>query len=185
MGKLIDAKSRRSVKLRLRSWRLLLSAMPITSFLFYIVLRSKHGKSVEWTSKDLLKGLEEFLPIYEAQPIMKNTYGTGFDQNFGLWFIARWLKPNLMVKSGAFKGHSTGVLRQAILDAPILSLSPGHPEKYLKKGPVYVDGNCTYFVGKDCVDFGSMNWGRVMKKNGISDLSRVLVFFDDHQNELS
>ncbi|KAF7135295.1 hypothetical protein RHSIM_Rhsim08G0225100 [Rhododendron simsii] len=146
--------------------------------------RSKHGKTVEWTSKDLLKGLEEFVPIYETRPIKNNMYGMGFDHSFGLWFVARWLKPDLMIESGAFKGHSTWVLRQAMPDKPIVSLSPRHPEKYLKKGPAYVDGNCTYLAGKEFVDFGSLNWGSVMKKHGITDLSRVLVFFDDHQNEL-
>ncbi|KAK7823084.1 uncharacterized protein LOC111984648 [Quercus suber] len=146
--------------------------------------RSKHGKMVEWTSKDLIKGLEEFVPIYETRPIKNNMYGMGFDHSFGLWFIARWLKPDLMIESGAFKGHSTWVLRQAMPDTPIVSLSPRHPEKYLKKGPAYVDGNCTYFAGKDFVDFGSVDWGSVMKKHEITDLSRVLIFFDDHQNEL-
>ncbi|XP_020227952.1 uncharacterized protein LOC109809131 [Cajanus cajan] len=146
--------------------------------------RSKHGKTVEWTSKDLLKGLEEFVPIYETRPIKNNMYGMGFDHSFGLWFIARWLKPDLMIESGAFKGHSTWVLRQAMPDTPIISLSPRHPEKYLKKGPAYVDGNCTYYAGKDFVDFGSVEWPKVMKKHGILDLSRVLIFFDDHQNEL-
>ncbi|CAJ1955270.1 unnamed protein product [Sphenostylis stenocarpa] len=146
--------------------------------------RSKHGKTVEWTSKDLLKGLEEFVPIYETRPIKNNMYGMGFDHSFGLWFIAHWLKPDLMIESGAFKGHSTWVLRQAMPDTPIISLSPRHPEKYLKKGPAYVDGNCTYYAGKDFVDFGSVDWPNVMKKHGILDLSRVLIFFDDHQNEL-
>ncbi|KAF3450720.1 hypothetical protein FNV43_RR06809 [Rhamnella rubrinervis] len=146
--------------------------------------RSKHGKTVEWTTKDLLKGLEEFVPIYETRPIKNNMYGMGFDHSFGLWFIARWLKPDLMMESGAFKGHSTWVLRQAMPETPIISLTPRHPEKYLKKGPAYVDGNCTYFAGKDFVDFGSVDWGKVMKKHGITDLSRVLIFFDDHQNEL-
>ncbi|PIN12242.1 hypothetical protein CDL12_15144 [Handroanthus impetiginosus] len=146
--------------------------------------RSKHGETVEWTSEDLLKGLEEFMPIYETRPIKNNTYGMGFDHSFGLWFITRWLKPDLMIESGAFKGHSTWVLRQAMPDTPILSLSPRHPEKYLKKGPAYVDGNCAYFAGKDFVDFGSMDWVRVLEKHGIKDRSRVLVFFDDHQNEL-
>ncbi|KAK1265434.1 hypothetical protein QJS04_geneDACA019401 [Acorus gramineus] len=146
--------------------------------------RSKHGKTVEWTSKDLLKGLEEFVPIYETRPIKNNMYGMGFDHSFGLWFITRWLKPDLMIESGAFKGHSTWVLRQAMPDKPIISLSPRHPEKYLKKGPAYVDGNCTYYAGKDFVDFGSMDWASVMKRHGIQDLSRVVVFFDDHQNEL-
>ncbi|KAL9350723.1 hypothetical protein Peur_057978 [Populus x canadensis] len=146
--------------------------------------RSKHGKTVRWTSKDLLKGLEEFAPIYETRPIKNNIYGMGFDHSFGLWFIAKWLKPVLMIESGVFKGHSTWVLRQAMPDTPIISLSPRHPGKYLKKGPAYVDGNCTYFAGKDFVDFGNVDWKSVMNKHGITDISRVLIFFDDHQNEL-
>ncbi|XP_042492110.1 uncharacterized protein LOC122071768 [Macadamia integrifolia] len=146
--------------------------------------RSKHGRTVAWTLKDLLKGLEEFVPIYETRPIKNNMYGMGFDHSFGLWFITRWLKPDLMIESGAFKGHSTWVLRQAMPDKPIVSLTPRHPEKYLKKGPAYVDVNCTYFAGKDFVDFGSVDWGRVMRKHGITDVSQVLIFFDDHQNEL-
>ncbi|CAH1422628.1 unnamed protein product [Lactuca virosa] len=146
--------------------------------------RSKHGKTIEWTSKDLLQGLEEFVPIYETRPIKNNMYGMGFDHSFGLWFITRWLKPELMIESGAFKGHSTWILRQAMPDTPIISLSPRHPAKYLLKGPAYVDQNCTYFAGKDFVDFGNVNWSKVMKKHGVNDSSRVLIFFDDHQNEL-
>ncbi|XP_068653251.1 uncharacterized protein [Aristolochia californica] len=108
----------------------------------------------------------------------------GFDHSFGLWFIARWLKPDLLIESGAFKGHSTWVLRQAMLDTPIISISPRHPAKYLAKGPAYVDVNCTYYANKDFVDFGNLDWESVLKKHGITDPSRVLVFFDDHQNEL-
>ncbi|KAG6480869.1 hypothetical protein ZIOFF_057457 [Zingiber officinale] len=85
-------------------------------------------------------------------------YGMGFDHSFGLWFMARWLKPDLMIESGAFKGHSTWVLRQAMPETWIISLSPRHPE--------------------------NVDWGSVLMKRGISDLSQVLVFFDDHQNEL-
>ncbi|KAL0910378.1 hypothetical protein M5K25_021354 [Dendrobium thyrsiflorum] len=146
--------------------------------------RSKDGKTVEWGPKDLIKGLEEFVPIYETRPIKNNTHGMGFDHSFGLWFMARWLKPLLMVESGAFKGHSTWVLRQAMPETPIISLSPRHPEKYLMKGPAYVDGNCTYFAGKDFVDFGSINWRNVLEKHGVSDINQVLIFFDDHQNQL-
>lgn len=124
------------------------------------------------------------MPIYETRPIKNNMYGMGFDHSFGLWFMTRWLKPDLMIESGAFKGHSTWVLRQAMPDTPIISLTPRHPEKYLRKGPAYVDGNCTYFAGKDFIDFGSVDWGIVLKKHGVEDISRVIVFFDDHQNEL-
>ncbi|KAE8700661.1 Detected protein of confused Function [Hibiscus syriacus] len=88
-------------------------------------------------------------------------YGMGFDHSFGLWFIARWLQPDLMIESGALKGHSTWVLRQAMPDTPIISFTPRHPEKYLKKGPAYVDGNCTYFAGKYFADFGRVEWDKV------------------------
>ncbi|RLN23762.1 hypothetical protein C2845_PM07G10370 [Panicum miliaceum] len=146
--------------------------------------RSKTGKTVEWTYKDLLNGLEEFVPIYETRPIKNNMYGMGFDHSFGLWFMARWLKPDLMIESGAFKGHSTWVLRQAMPNTRIISLSPRHPGKYIKKGPAYVDGNCTYLAGKDFVDFGSVDWEKLLRNHGVSDPSKVLVFFDDHQSEL-
>ncbi|PNT70567.1 hypothetical protein BRADI_2g13630v3 [Brachypodium distachyon] len=147
--------------------------------------RSKTGKIVEWTSKDLLNGLEEFVPIYETRPIKNNMNGMGFDHSFGLWFMARWLKPDLMIESGAFKGHSTWVLRQAMPNTRIISITPRHPEKYLRKGPAYVDGNCTYLSGREgFIDFGSVDWEKLLRKHGISDPSRVLVFFDDHQSEL-
>ncbi|KAJ9568291.1 hypothetical protein OSB04_004257 [Centaurea solstitialis] len=105
--------------------------------------RSKHGKTVEWTSKDLLQGLEEFVPIYETRPIKNNMYGMGFDHSFGLWFIARWLKPEFNDREWSFQGA---------FDLGFKASNAGHPD--------------------------------LMKKHGITDLSRVLIFFDDHQNEL-
>ncbi|GLT77181.1 hypothetical protein SLA2020_487910 [Shorea laevis] len=89
-----------------------------------------------------------------------------------------------MIESGAFNGHSTWGLRQAMSDRPLISVAPCHPEKYPKKGPAYVDANCTYFAGKDFVDFGNIDWKRMLKRHGIFDPGRVLVFFDDHQSEL-
>lgn len=145
---------------------------------------SRHGSTVKWTRDDLLYALKEFVPIYHTRPIKNNMFGMGFDHSFGLWFITRWLQPELMIESGAFKGHSTWVLRQAMPDKPIISITPRHPEKYLKKGPAYVDPNARYYSGKQFVDFGSFQWKSVMKEYDISDQSKVLVFFDDHQNEL-
>ncbi|RZC90442.1 hypothetical protein C5167_029575 [Papaver somniferum] len=87
------------------------------------------GTSGGMDKEGFIKRLEEFVLIYETQPINNNQYGTGFDLSFGLWFMIKWIKPYLMMESGAFKGHSTWVLRQAMPDSPILSLTPGHPEK--------------------------------------------------------
>lgn len=146
--------------------------------------RSRNGLSVNWTRDDLLRGLKEFVPIYQNRPIKNNTFGMGFDHSFGLWFVARWLQPDLMIESGAFKGHSTWVLRQAMPHKPIISITPRHPEKYLQKGPAYVDSNCKYYAGKQFIDFGNIKWDYVMEEYSIKDQSRVLLFFDDHQNEL-
>ncbi|KAJ7568577.1 hypothetical protein O6H91_01G038500 [Diphasiastrum complanatum] len=162
--------------------------LPANSFEFGILgvpsCRSKIGAAVDWSRGDLVQGLKEFVSIYERRPIPNNLYGMGFDHSFGLWFMAHWLQPQLMIESGAFKGHSTWVLRQAMPNCPIISISPRHPQRYLQKGPAYVDKNCEYFADKKFLDFGSIQWDKVMDGYGIKDRSKVLVFFDDHQSEL-
>lgn len=141
--------------------------------------RSKDEKTVEWTSKDLLKGLEEFVPIYETRPIKDYGFGMGFDHGFGLWFMARWLKPDLMIDSGVFKGHSSWFLQQAMPETPIIILSPYHPEKSC------VDQNCRFIARADFVDFGNADWKTIiLTLYGTLDFSRVLVFFHDHQSHL-
>ncbi|AQL00729.1 DNA polymerase eta [Zea mays] len=52
------------------------------------------------------------------------------------------------------------------------------------EGTCIFDRNCTYLDGKDFVDFGSIDWGRLLRNHGISDSEKVLIFFDDHQSEL-
>ncbi|KAI3899620.1 hypothetical protein MKW92_033782 [Papaver armeniacum] len=79
------------------------------------------GTSGGMDNVGFIKRLEEFVPVYETRPINNNKYG--------LWFMISWIKPYLMMESGAFKGHSTWVLRQAMPDFSILSLTPRHPEK--------------------------------------------------------
>ena len=160
--------------------------IPLSLFVFcsLFLCRTKNGANVPWTRDDLLKGLKEFAQIYINRPIPNNKFGMGFDHSFGLWFMARWIQPDLMIESGAFKGHSTWVLRQAMPDKPIISITPRHPKKYLQKGPAYVDSNCKYYAGRDFVDFGSINWKDVLKEHGIKEQSRVFLFFDDHQSEL-
>lgn len=68
---------------------------------------------MNWMRDDLLHALKESMPIYQTRPIKNNVFGIGFDHMFGFWFISRWLKPDLMIESGALKGHSMWVLRQA------------------------------------------------------------------------
>ncbi|ONM02115.1 DNA polymerase eta [Zea mays] len=57
-------------------------------------------------------------------------------------------------------------------------------ETHHGEGTCIFDRNCTYLDGKDFVDFGSIDWGRLLRNHGISDSEKVLIFFDDHQSEL-
>lgn len=82
-------------------------------------------KRVEWTTKDLIEVLEEFVPIYETRPVKNNIYGMGFDQSFGPWFIARWLKLDLMIESGAFKDIQPGFCDKLCLINQLFHFRPG------------------------------------------------------------
>lgn len=125
-----------------------------------------------------------FVEVYKTRPISKNANGMGFDHSFGLWFLARQLQPVLAIESGVFKGHSTWILRQALPNVPIVAVSPRHPGHYARKGSVYVDSNCQYFTGKKFTDFARINWFSVLAEHKVKDPATVLVFFDDHQNQL-
>ncbi|KAG0585600.1 hypothetical protein KC19_2G024300 [Ceratodon purpureus] len=146
--------------------------------------RSRANNTVIWTRAELLQELSVFAKVYETRPIINNLNGMGFDHSFGLWFIARKLQPALAIESGVFKGHSTWILRQALPNVPIVALSPRHPRHYSKKSSAYVDSNCQYFTGKRFTDFGHISWSLVLAEHKVKDPSTVLVFFDDHQNQL-
>lgn len=146
--------------------------------------RSRANNTVIWSRAELLQELSEFAKVYERRPIINNLNGMGFDHSFGLWFIARKLQPTLAIESGIFKGHSTWILRQALPTVPIVAVSPRHPGHYAKKSSAYVDSNCQYFTGKKFIDFGRISWSSVLAKHKVKDPSTVLVFFDDHQNQL-
>lgn len=79
---------------------------------FLHLCRTKEGLEVDWTREHLLESLAVFVALYETRPITNNVHGMQFDHSFGLWFIASWLQPELVIESGAYKGHSTWVLRQ-------------------------------------------------------------------------
>lgn len=146
--------------------------------------RTRTKNMVNWTRAELLQELFVFVEIYKTRPIVNNSNGMGFDHSFGLWFIARKLQPVLAIESGVFKGHSTWVLRQALPNVPIVAISPKHPGHYARKGSAYVDPNCQYFTGRKFTDFEDIHWSSVLTEHNVTDASAVLIFFDDHQNQL-
>ncbi|KAI3901279.1 hypothetical protein MKW92_051248 [Papaver armeniacum] len=124
---------------------LLVSSMIIRSRNSFCVpsLDSRSLMEVEWTTKDLLSDWKSLCRYtrHGQSIIISMGWVLILVLDFGL---ITWIKPYLMMESGAFKGHSTWVLHTL------------RNEKYLKKGPSYVDGNCS-----------------VMKKHGVTDLSRI------------
>ncbi|XP_024523479.1 uncharacterized protein LOC9637997 [Selaginella moellendorffii] len=140
-------------------------------------------KQVEWGEAHLLAGLHEFLSTYSKRPIKRNVLGMRLDHSFGLWFLARQLEPEIIIESGGLRGHTTWVLRQAMPDARIISISPEHPLSHLEDGlGAYVDSNCEYLTGEKFVDFGYVRWDRHLQQD--ADRRKILVLFDDHQNHL-
>ncbi|EFJ24064.1 hypothetical protein SELMODRAFT_102324 [Selaginella moellendorffii] len=143
---------------------------------------------VEWSKSELLFGLYDFLPVYATRPVQQNQWGTRLDHSFGLWFLARRLQPEIIIESGVHRGHSTWILRQAMPNASIITLSPEHPRSHESEGPFYVDAKAFYFTEENFTDFASMDWdqvlGDVVRHRFRVDKAKALVFFDDHQSHL-
>lgn len=82
-----------------------------------------------------------------------------------VWFIAKWLSPDIIVESGIWKGQSTWLLEKACPNAKIISIDINLSNReYISNRAIYSDK-----------DFSKHD------RSNITDKS--LVFFDDHQNE--
>ena len=64
-----------------------------------------------------LEIVQDFFEIYRHREKTENTHGSGFHNAFWLYTIASILKPELIVESGVWKGHSSWLLAQACPDA--------------------------------------------------------------------
>jgi hypothetical protein len=119
-----------------------------------------------WSYNEIEKYLEEFLEIYKKRPIQDNQGGMKTPHMFAVWYIAKTIKPDLIVESGVWKGQSTWLLEQACPTAKIISIDLDlSTREYISNSP-----NVTYSDS----DFDEQNW------TSIPDNS--LAFFDDHQN---
>jgi hypothetical protein len=114
--------------------------------------------------------LPEFIQLYRNErPIKDNHGGMRFDHSFALWYSLRQLQPKYVIESGAFKGHGTWIIRQALPHAKIWSLDPNPPVNRLP--------DVQYMVGEDFVDVAKVDW----KEKGVDPQSTVM-FMDDHQS---
>lgn len=110
--------------------------------------------------------VDEFFEIYPQRPVLRNTYGSGFDNCFWLFLAARCLAPELIVESGVQRGQTTWVLRQACPQAALRCFDINLGRR------VYTDPQASYVEA----DWSGLEFGAV-------DAQRSLCFFDDHVNQ--
>lgn len=113
--------------------------------------------------------IPEFVALYSQRPIDRNDGGMRIDHAFAVWYILRAERPSVVIESGAHRGFSTWLVRNALPTARVISLDPAEPNTRL--------AGVEYHVGDSFVDFANATW----EKWNVSS-SDALVFIDDHQS---
>lgn len=112
-----------------------------------------------------LAAVPEFAAIYRSRPLPTNPGGMGFNHSFATWFLLRVLRPEVVVESGVWRGHSTWLIETAVPQARLFCFDP-RPERR-----VYTSPQATYVTE----DFSQHDWSRINTEDAV-------VFCDDHQN---
>ncbi len=112
---------------------------------------------------DLRVEIDFFYELYSNRGLQNNTGGSGFHNMFWIFLFVRALKPELIVESGVWKGHTSWLLESACPDATVLGFDIDLDNLE------YKDGNVEYFEQDwSLFDFGSV------------DPRKAMVFFDCH-----
>jgi hypothetical protein len=118
--------------------------------------------------RDLRSELERFLELYMDRPIKNNIGGMGLNHSFAFWRMLRILKPDLVVESGVWKGHSTWLIENALPESRIISFDIKLSKReYVSQKAIYVENDFQYF-----------DWAS-------EDVTNSLILFDDHQNSFN
>ena len=126
----------------------------------------------EWACfSDMRAELPGFLKLYETRPIQNNHGGIMLDHSFALYYTLKHIRPvpKTVIESGAFKGHGTWIIQQALPNARIFSLDPGPPKHRLE--------GVEYMVGSLWKDLATVDW----KAKNV-DPNQTVLFIDDHQS---
>ncbi len=117
-----------------------------------------------WTREQMLADLDAFAALYARRPVRDNQGGMRAPHMFAAWFMARRLRPALIVESGVWKGQGTWLLEQACPDAELVCIDIDLSRRQ------YVSPRARYSTQ----DFSLHAWE--------GDMGRALAFFDDHQD---
>jgi hypothetical protein len=103
--------------------------------------------------------------------------------SYAIWQVVLAIKPPLIIESGVHQGWTSWLLRHASNKyggATIVRMDPsdGGPKAWQDKDAASKSVNMR---GKNFVDFNRVNWAQ---RYTADVLSRALVFFDDHQDQV-
>lgn len=122
---------------------------------------------ITWDPNEMKNYLKDFLEVYSGRPVLDNHGGQKAAQLFYSWFVAKKMKPDIIIESGVFKGQGTWAFENASPESKIICLDP-----YLKNYQGYRSQKAQYIE----LDFKQIDWSSIENK------TNVLCFFDDHQN---
>jgi len=114
--------------------------------------------------KYIEKNLQNFKKIYKKRPIKNNKGGMMFQHSFFLFLLLKKIKPDLIIESGVYKGHSTYIIEKAAPSSKIFSIDLNlQQRKYISKKTKYFSE-----------DISNLNFEKIPKN--------TVLFLDDHQN---
>lgn len=142
---------------------------------------------VKWSRQRMIEESKVFREVYGSRPVAISKSGSNLFHAFAQWCIIKMVQPSLIVESGAMLGWGTWFLRQAAgRHVHIVVISPQCPNDVAngsKSKPFYMDTvNSTYLCNNEFKDFAEVNWKDIGAVNDLVELSRALVYFDDHQS---
>jgi hypothetical protein len=115
--------------------------------------------------QDAKSRIGDFIAIYRGRPVKDNRGGMSFNHSFATWYMLLTLRPESVIESGIWKGHSTWLIEQACPQASIYCLDIDFSRlEYKSKRATYLQR-----------DFAQCDWSSINPET-------TVAFFDDHQN---
>lgn len=114
---------------------------------------------------------KDFEKVYKKRPFKENPGGLNFYGMYALWTILNEINPKYVIESGVWRGASTWLIENIESVKRIICIDPLNGN--WKSEEFYTSKKAEY----NKTDFLQQNFETI-------DLSKSLVFFDDHQDIL-
>ncbi|MCW5732033.1 MAG: hypothetical protein KIT20_14825 [Alphaproteobacteria bacterium] len=124
-------------------------------------LDSVLGSEMAMPASALPGAVADFAELHERRPVRDNSGGMGFNGSLWLYLFARALRPELIVESGTWQGHSAWLMAEAAPEAELITFDIEH-DNLLTRHPR--------------VDYRLGDWAG----HQVVARARSMVFFDDH-----